>query len=328
MDTHGNGSGVAQAIRDDLQIVHQSETALILRRQNMGMKVIPRVDVDQEEIISILEHERRVSNYLPSCCPRRRVTSLDSYNGHFAFSFEWVEGVTLGAWLQQQSLDGRQESGDLTGRLYIAISIVKAVSRFHESGVVHANIVPENIILSFESKQCFATLIDLSKAVILEDASRPEAEEENKMTDMKALGLVLYSVLGGKRALIRQEDAIHENTSPARSKPKRGRNDEQPITNMPLYLISLLSSLIGPFKYQYQNVKDLLNDLQEAVDKQGIYLRSHQASDAAQISVQFPKDSFYGRLSERSMVTQSYDIVKKSGGQPLVMAVSGFAGTG
>lgn len=88
MDTHGNGSGVAQAIRDNLQIVHQSETALILRRQNMGMKVIPRVDVDQEEIISILEHERRVSNYLPLCCPRRRVTSLDSYNGHFAFSFE------------------------------------------------------------------------------------------------------------------------------------------------------------------------------------------------------------------------------------------------
>ena len=327
MDTHGNGSGVAQAIRADLQIVHQSGTALILRRQNLGMKVIPRVDVDQGEIISIMEHERRVSNYLPACCPRRKVTSLDSYNGHFAFSFVWVEGISLGAWLQQQSLNRRQESGDLMTRLQVAISIVKAVSRFHEAGVVHANIMPDNIILSFESKQCFATLIDLSKAIILsEDVS--VAEEENKITDMKALGLVLYSLLGGKRASIHQEDDMNENSSPPRTTPKRGRNDGQPITNMPLYLISLLSSLIAPSKYQYQNVKDLLNDLQEAVDKQGIYLRPLSASDAAQNSVQIPKDSFYGRLSERSMVTQSLDVVKKSGGQPLVMAVSGFAGSG
>jgi hypothetical protein len=41
-----------------------------------------------------------------------------------------------------------------------------------------------------------------------------------------------------------------------------------------------------------------------------------------------PKGSFYGRLSEVSMVKQSLDIVKKSGGQPVVISVSGYAGAG
>jgi hypothetical protein len=62
--------------------VHQSSTTLILRRgANHGMKD------GQDAILAILEHERRVSSYLPPSCAHRKMHHLDSYKGCFGFNF-------------------------------------------------------------------------------------------------------------------------------------------------------------------------------------------------------------------------------------------------
>jgi serine/threonine protein kinase len=337
--TRSADGGMAETMR----VVYQSETTLLLRHENAGIKVILNSNQGQKE----LEHELRVSNYLPSSSPHRKVTQLDTlHDGRFALRFEWVEGITLGGWVQkQQGAKQYDETDDLMSRLYVAIAIAKSVASLHEAGVAHGSIISDNIILSFESKQCSAILIDLSKAVILSEghiSRSKDAQEAHaasmKTNDMKALGLVLYLVLGGNQLTAEpaqdQKPTDHEE-SDSSVRAKRGRNNVQPVTNMPLYLISLQSALISPslnvggtFTYQYQSANDVVNDLQEALKKPKIYLRHHQASDSRNMSVQVPKDSFYGRLSEVSMVKQSLAVVKHSGGQPVVTTVSGYAGAG
>jgi tRNA A-37 threonylcarbamoyl transferase component Bud32 len=308
----------------------------------MGKKVFRNTAGNQEEILSIIEHERRVSNYLPPSCPHRKVHSLDSYKGCLGFNFDWVNGVTLGAWLKNQDLERGEKEVDLISRLSVAIAIVKAVASLHQAGVAHANISTDNVIVSFQSKKCSATLIDLAKAVVLSDENVALREDahltlagRSKINDMKALGLVLTLVLDGEltSSVLNQVESVEEVNQ---ARTKRGRNDDQTVTNMPLYLTSLLSALIAPslnvggtFEYQYLNANDVLRDLQEAAKKPELYLRPYVPSNNAQMSLQdVPKGSFYGRLSEVSMVKQYLDIVKKSGGQPVVISVSGYAGAG
>lgn len=107
------------------------------------------------------------------------------------------------------------------------------------------------------------------------------------------------------------------------------------MPNIPLYLISLLSSLISPsinerekIKYQYNSARDVYCDLHEADRHPEIYLRLINASEIATRPLQIRKDSFYGRLSELSMVQQSLQIMMNSKGQPVIMSVSGHAGAG
>lgn len=338
IDTFRRNTLCPQAISKKFSKVHQSETALILRCANRGMKVLVNIDGSHDKILSILEHERRVSDYLPTSCAHRKVHGLDTHGGSFGFNFDWVEGITLGKWLEQQNAQTNQEV-DLKEHIHVAISIVKAVASFHEAGVAHNNITPDNIILSFESRQCSATLIDLARAVVLKDEHVASAERLT-IDDMKALGCVLYSVFEGENASLEaasdSKEKILENARADKSRAKRGRNDKQQVNkNIPLYLISLLSALVSPslnvggtFKYQYQNANDVLNDLHAAVKKPELYLTPHISSDKANMYVQIPRDSFYGRLSEVSMVKQALDVVKKSGGQPIIISVSGFAGAG
>lgn len=340
--SRGHHSSTQSSRSDGLSLVHQSETVQIMRCDNMGKKVFRNTAGNQEEILSIIEHERRVSNYLPPSCPHRKVHSLDSYKGCLGFNFDWVNGVTLGAWLKNQDLERGEKEVDLISRLSVAIAIVKAVASLHQAGVAHANISTDNVIVSFQSKKCSATLIDLAKAVVLSDENVALREDahltlagRSKINDMKALGLVLTLVLDGEltSSVLNQVESVEEVNQ---ARTKRGRNDDQTVTNMPLYLTSLLSALIAPslnvggtFEYQYLNANDVLRDLQEAAKKPELYLRPYVPSNNAQMSLQdVPKGSFYGRLSEVSMVKQSLDIVKKSGGQPVVISVSGYAGAG
>jgi len=358
------------------QIVHQSETTLILRRQGLGKKVIMNKDYSSDKILSILEHERRVSMFLPGC-PVRKVHHLDSYKGCYAFNFDWVEGVTLGTWLHSLNMTVKEgektaaqpEGGDqqghnvLTTRLHVAMAVAKTVASIHEAGVAHADITPDNIIISFEKDKCFATLIDLSKSVILSEKNIFVSEDNQeafterlKVDDMRALGLILYWIFGGNDASRKQDDhetnesvesstteggsenrSQKDNSNDDSSRIKRGRKSKvpSPPSHIPLYLISLVSTLIAPsiddrgqIKYQYKNARDVYNDLHVADVKPEIYLVFNQASEMAFKALKTPKDSFYGRLTEAAMVKQSLELVMNSRGNPVIMAVSGHAGAG
>jgi hypothetical protein len=148
MDT-SRGSSTSGA-HDSMHIVHHGETSLILRRDNLGMKVLVNTNYRPETTLSILEGERRVSNYLPLISPHRKVRHLDSYKGCFAFKFDWVEGVTVREWLrsldkeQVEQVGGKiEEEGDLMTRLHVAIAIAKSVASLHEAGVTHGSIISD-----------------------------------------------------------------------------------------------------------------------------------------------------------------------------------------
>ena len=330
-----DGNIIFQA--NDQEVLYQGKTTLILRRDKVYSKVLLNTDEQSRgKMLSILEHERHVSNYLTAACPHRKVHSLHS-DSVLGFSFDWVDGVSLSAWLKEHQQDKVSSADILMVRLNVAVAVAKSVASFHQAGVAHKNITSDNIVISFESKTCVATLIDLAAAVILSDEPTPEYAETLKMNDMKALGFVLYSVLGGKH----QTDQVSEIEScyqesyeeakeaePTRS--KRGRNDQRTGPNLPLYLVSLLFALTTPASdwSSYKNAQDVVTDLEEALKKPDIYLRPFNLSDDEKMSVQVPKDRFYGRLSEVSMIRQSIDLMKNNDGQPLAMSISGYAGTG
>ena len=303
----------------------------------MGMKVLLNKTYCAETVLGILEHERRVSNHLPPTCQHRKVHHLDSYDGNFGFKFDWVEGITLREWLLAPEQQNARGGEDIMARLHVAMAVAKSVANLHQAGVAHAGIVPDNVILSFDAKNITTTLIDLSKSIIMldDDAARRKNE------DLKALGILLYSVLGGKNKIIDTEsqagEEIEDEEIDESARSKRGKKSEvHPVApNIPLYLISLISSLIAPainargeIKYQYKSADDVLRDLKAADKEPEIYLKFHQASEMATKALQLPKDSFCGRLSELSMVQQSLDIVMKSEGKPVLMSVSGHAGSG
>ena len=340
LETSSRPSNIFQASCDDEEVVYQSTTTVIYRRGKVFTKVLLNVDDNREKRLSILEHERQVSNYLAARCPHRKVHSLNS-DIFLGFSFDWIEGTTMSAWLKEHRQDRVSSDDDLMTRLNVAIAVAKSVASFHRAGVAHTNIIPENIVLSFESKACSATLIDLATAIILSDEPTSESAETFKMNDMKALGYVLHSVLGGKQPIdsVPEKDSCyqesHEDAEEVElTRKKRGKNDQYTVTNMPLYLVSLLFALIksaddsSTFSCPYKNAYDVVTDLQEALKKPKIYLRPFKFHDGENMPVQVPKDRFYGRLSEVSMIRQSIDILKDSGGQPLVMSVSGYAGAG
>lgn len=155
--------------------------------------------------------------------------------------------------------------------------------------------------------------------------TKPGDREENKSVESA-------TTEGGN-----ENRAPKDNSNDASTGFKRGRKSKVPSlpSHIPLYLISLVSTLIAPsindrgqIKYQYKNARDVYNDLHIADIKPEIYLVFNQASEMASKTLMTPKDAFYGRLTEAAMVKQSLELVMNSRGHPVIMAVSGDAGAG
>ena len=80
---------------------------------------------------------------------------------------EFIEGVTLRTWLA----DGRM---NLRAALEIAVQVASALTAAHETGVVHRDVKPENIMLRPDG---YAKVLDFGIAKLAEEGSAPEDHE-------------------------------------------------------------------------------------------------------------------------------------------------------
>jgi serine/threonine protein kinase len=190
------------------------EVALRVDEKDADVCVIKRLhgalhDEEQEarfrreaQIAARLEHENIA-----------RTVRIEKIDGELCIVQEFIEGVNLGKLMRQLGVRPLP--------IVVAVHVVSAVARalahahgFGRMGIVHRDVTPENIMLSFAGE---VKLIDFGAARSAADGRvtdtgvvvgrrsyvPPEAWEGEKVdhrADVFALGVVLWEVLTGRRA--------------------------------------------------------------------------------------------------------------------------------
>jgi tRNA A-37 threonylcarbamoyl transferase component Bud32 len=170
--------------------------------QPVALKFLPP-DVDRDPaLLTQLHTEVRMARQVshPNVC---RVYDIDEVEGHTFLSMEYVDGEDLASLLRRI---GRfpEDRG-----LEIARQICAGLAAAHERGVVHRDFKPANVMIDGSGK---ARITDFGLAGVGGEAVRagtpaymaPEQLSGGHVTtrsDLYALGLVLYEIFTGKRAL-------------------------------------------------------------------------------------------------------------------------------
>jgi tRNA A-37 threonylcarbamoyl transferase component Bud32 len=170
--------------------------------QPVALKFLP-ADVDRDPArLTQLHTEVRMARQVshPNVC---RVYDIDEVDGTTFLSMEYVDGEDLATLLRRI---GRfpQDRG-----LEIARQICAGLAAAHERGVVHRDLKPANVMLDGTGK---VRITDFGLAGVSGEAIRagtpaymaPEqiaGAEVDVRSDIYALGLVLYEIFTGQRAL-------------------------------------------------------------------------------------------------------------------------------
>jgi serine/threonine protein kinase len=170
--------------------------------QQVALKFLP-AEVDQDPArLTQLHTEVRMARQVshPNVC---RVYDIDEIDGHTFLSMEYVDGEDLASLLRRI---GRfpEDRG-----LEIARQICAGLAAAHERGVVHRDFKPANVMLDGTGR---VRITDFGLAGVSGEAIRagtpaymaPEqlaGQEVTARSDIYALGLVLYELFTGKRAL-------------------------------------------------------------------------------------------------------------------------------
>jgi tRNA A-37 threonylcarbamoyl transferase component Bud32 len=170
--------------------------------QPVALKFLPG-DVDRDPArLTQLHTEVRMARQVshPNVC---RVYDIDEVEGHSFISMEYVDGEDLASLLRR--------IGRFPEDRAVAISrqICAGLAAAHERGVVHRDLKPANVMLDGSGK---VRITDFGLAGVAGEAVRagtpaymaPEQLSGGEVTprsDIYALGLVLYEVFTGQRAL-------------------------------------------------------------------------------------------------------------------------------
>ena len=314
-----------------------------------------------------LVHEETVSKLLPPDVNKRHVIEVSSFNGSPALYFKWENGITCEEWLdkvriQQQTTHPQKEAAaKFTVRLRAAVAIAKTLTQFHQSRVVYNALTLENIVLTPFEGDYLATFIDLSDAVICNDE---QTFDERKGVDLTNLGTVLNQLFqkadggggessagrgrGGELASSRRRVSVNSDTegevpSNTRNAKKRGKQQITPGEGLPLYLRAMVSTLlIGDEEHddsqqlRYESANAVYEDLKVMAtqrtdgDRRNSYFKETEADHEVIIHsrLKLPKDLFYGRQVQMSMIMHQLQSATMLGDQPLMALIAGYPGTG
>jgi len=176
------------------------------RDPQLGRRVAIKVPRHQDGLDnrSFLEEARRVAQLRhPSIAT---VFDVGQHGSRVYIVSDYVEGVNLSQWLQQESYDWRRAVG-------LLIDLADALAHAHSLSTIHRDIKPNNIIITPEGR---AVLLDFGLG-LSDDAGRelpgqiagtppymsPEqaqgrAHRPDGCTDIFSLGVLMYRMLGRK----------------------------------------------------------------------------------------------------------------------------------
>jgi eukaryotic-like serine/threonine-protein kinase len=209
--TFGNYNILARIGAGGMGKVYLAEHPLIGRK--VALKVIHKDLAGNREIVTRFSNEARVVNQIGN----EHIVEVhdlgQSPEGEYFIIMEYLEGQTLAAVLEQQSVLAVNRA------LHIAAQVAGALGAAHEHGIIHRDLKPDNVMLvSRHGDSDFVKVLDFGLAKMFMDAGvqltaqgvvlgtpqymSPEACESKKGIDHRAdiysLGVLLFQMLTGQ----------------------------------------------------------------------------------------------------------------------------------
>ncbi len=187
-------------------IVYQAVRADEVFQRVCAIKVI-RPDVSSQHLLQQFRQERQVLARLDHVNIARIVDGGSTPEGLPYFVMDYVDGPSISAYCLQHGFSAR-------GRLALFQQVCAAVQYLHQSGVIHGDLKPPNMLVGNDG---LVRLVDFGIASILSSQSDSEKSQPLMMTrgyaspeqmagqplgsvsDVFSLGVVLYELLSGKR---------------------------------------------------------------------------------------------------------------------------------
>ncbi|MBW4681789.1 MAG: AAA family ATPase [Microcoleus vaginatus WJT46-NPBG5] len=271
--------------------------------------------------------------------------ALEVYRNSYALVMEDFGGISLSDYLKRATDENSEcKSLALEEFIQIAIQLTDSLHYLYQNRVIHKDIKPANILISFDNKK--VKLIDFSIASLLpreaqevQNANDLEGtlsylspEQTGRMnrgidyrSDFYALGVTFYELLTGRLPFISEDpmELVHCHLA------KQPLPIHQINSELPLTLSSIVSKLLAKnAEDRYQSALGIKHDLETCLAQ----LQSTGTIEAFEIGKRDISDCFlipeklYGRETEVNQLLNAFDRV--ANGATEMMLVAGFSGIG
>jgi len=202
--------------------------------QAVALKFLPDEAARDEGLLERFRNEVRIARRVshPNVC---RVYDVGDVDGQTFFTMEYVDGEDLASLLRRI---GRLPSDKA---VEIARQVCAGLAAAHAKGVLHRDLKPANIMLDGRGQ---AVIMDFGLAGVADNIRGQEirsgtpaymapeqisGKEVTMLSDIYALGLVLYEVFTGKRAFAEKVDVVHGHGDRTPSRPSSVVKDLDPV---------------------------------------------------------------------------------------------------
>jgi len=219
----GSYRPLAELGRGGMGTIYRAERIGGVARHHVALKLIKR-GMDSEEIVRRFVREREILAQLKHPHIAQLIDGGISEGGRVWFAMELVDGAPITIWCDTQRLT-------LSQRIERFLAVCSAVQYAHRNLIVHRDLKPGNILVSAEGE---VKLLDFGIAKLLDDGQRNAEATRSQVkfltpqfaapeqfrggaittaTDVYQLGLILYELLSGQRAMRPAADADLLDTS-------------------------------------------------------------------------------------------------------------------
>jgi serine/threonine-protein kinase len=203
--------------------------------QAVAMKFLPEAATSHEGMLERFKNEVRIARRVshPNVC---RVYDVGDVEGATFFTMEYVDGEDLGSLLRRIGRLPQDKAVE------IARQICAGLAAAHAKGVLHRDLKPANIMIDGRGQ---VVVTDFGLAGVADEIRGPEVRsgtpaymapeqiegrEVTMLSDIYALGLVLYEIFTGKRAFAEKAvGVLRAGTDRTPSRPSSVVRDIDPI---------------------------------------------------------------------------------------------------